>query len=93
MKQFFSLLLFSLRNASGQTAADLAQAHGFHDCFCFLSDAQKHLQQLNALHVNVVHSGNWIPFGHGLLSRKRQLTAVETHHLKKARRADGKKYI
>lgn len=63
-----------LRNASGQTAADLAHAHGFHDCFCFISDAQKHLQQLH---------------GNGLLGRKRQLNVAEAGLMKKARRAEG----
>ncbi|XP_044200194.1 ankyrin repeat domain-containing protein 10a [Thunnus albacares] len=75
-----------LRNASGQTAADLAQAHGFHDCSHFISNAHKHLLQLSGLHVNGAQNGN----GQGLLSkaasRKRLLTATEAGHMKKARR-------
>ncbi|XP_047432717.1 ankyrin repeat domain-containing protein 10-like isoform X2 [Mugil cephalus] len=62
-----------LRNASGQTAADLAQAHGFHDCFCLISDDQKHLHQQSE---------------NSLFSRKRQLAATDARHMKKARRAD-----
>ncbi|KAM6893951.1 ankyrin repeat domain-containing protein 10a [Xenentodon cancila] len=77
-----------LRNASGQTAADLAHAHGFHHCFCFISNAQKHVQRLSALHVNGMQSGQGIAGGQGLLGRKRQLTATEAQHLKKAKRAD-----
>ncbi|KAM4559656.1 ankyrin repeat domain-containing protein 10a [Odontesthes bonariensis] len=69
-----------LRNSSGQTAADLANVHGFHDCFCFISNARTHLQQLSELHVNCVQRGD---------SRKRQLTATEARHMKKARRADA----
>ncbi|XP_028252138.1 ankyrin repeat domain-containing protein 10-like [Parambassis ranga] len=64
-----------LRNASGQTAADLAFAHGFHGCVGFISDAQQHLQQIGS--------------NQGLLSRKRQLVAMDSGHMKKARRADG----
>uniref|UniRef100_A0A3P8SJF6 Ankyrin repeat domain 10a n=1 Tax=Amphiprion percula TaxID=161767 RepID=A0A3P8SJF6_AMPPE len=69
-----------LRNASGQTAADLAHAHGFHDCFCFISNSQKHLQQLR---------GNGAPCGQGMFSRKRQMNIVEAGLMKKARRAEG----
>ncbi|XP_072235425.1 ankyrin repeat domain-containing protein 10a [Leuresthes tenuis] len=78
-----------LRNASGQTAADLAHVHGFHDCFCFISNAGTHLQQLSELHVNCVQRGDSSPCSQGLLSRKRQLTAIEACHMKKARRADA----
>uniref|UniRef100_A0A3Q4HPQ6 Ankyrin repeat domain 10a n=1 Tax=Neolamprologus brichardi TaxID=32507 RepID=A0A3Q4HPQ6_NEOBR len=78
-----------LENASGQTAADLAHAQGFHDCFCFISNAQKHLQQRNE--GNMVQTGGGAPCGLGALSRKRQLAALEAGHLKKAKRADGKK--
>ncbi|XP_005938775.1 ankyrin repeat domain-containing protein 10 isoform X3 [Haplochromis burtoni] len=76
-----------LENASGQTAADLAHAQGFHDCFCFISNAQKHLQQRNE--GNVVQNGGGAPCGLGALSRKRQLAALDAGHLKKAKRADG----
>lgn len=76
--------LFSLRNASGQTAADLAQAHGFHDCFCIISNAQTQLVQLGVLR-------DCAPCGQGQHCRKRQLTQKENHHMKKARRAEGKK--
>lgn len=77
--------LFRLKNASGQTAADLAHAHGFHDCFCIIANAQ------NCLDVGVVQSGNGTPCGRGPLGRKRQLGAVDVGHMKKARGADGKK--
>ncbi|XP_051283254.1 ankyrin repeat domain-containing protein 10 isoform X2 [Dicentrarchus labrax] len=78
-----------LRNASGQTAADLALAHGFHDCFCLISKTQKHLLQLSGLHVNGVQNRNSAPCGQELLSRKRLQTAMDTGHMKKARRADN----
>ncbi|KAM9836270.1 ankyrin repeat domain-containing protein 10a [Aulostomus maculatus] len=78
-----------LRNASGQTAADLAKTHASRDCFHFICDAQKHLLQLNELHVNGVQNGNGAPCGQGLLSRvasrKRLLAASENGHMKKAR--------
>ncbi|XP_041822455.1 ankyrin repeat domain-containing protein 10-like isoform X2 [Chelmon rostratus] len=77
-----------LRNASGQTAADLAHTHGFHDCFSYISKTQKHLLQLNGLHVNGVQNGNSALCGQDLTSRKRLLTGVDTGHMKKARRAD-----
>ncbi|XP_076579170.1 ankyrin repeat domain-containing protein 10a [Chaetodon auriga] len=77
-----------LRNASGQTAADLAHTHGFHDCFRFISKTQKHLLQLNGLHVNGAQNGNSAPCGQDPPSRKRLLTAVDACHMKKARRAD-----
>uniref|UniRef100_A0A3P8P1D1 Ankyrin repeat domain 10a n=1 Tax=Astatotilapia calliptera TaxID=8154 RepID=A0A3P8P1D1_ASTCA len=80
-----------LENASGQTAADLAHAQGFHDCFCFISNAQKHLQQRNE--GNIVQNGGGAPCGLGALSRKRQLAALDAGHLKKAKRADGKKCL
>ncbi|XP_023282824.1 ankyrin repeat domain-containing protein 10-like isoform X2 [Seriola lalandi dorsalis] len=73
-----------LRNASGQTAADLAHAHGFFDCSRFISNAQKQLQQLNTLRV-----GGDTASGQSLLSRKRLLTAVESGHAKRAKRADN----
>uniref|UniRef100_A0A3Q4HFN3 Ankyrin repeat domain 10a n=1 Tax=Neolamprologus brichardi TaxID=32507 RepID=A0A3Q4HFN3_NEOBR len=75
-----------LENASGQTAADLAHAQGFHDCFCFISNAQKHLQQRNE--GNMVQTGGGAPCGLGALSRKRQLAALEAGHLKKAKRTE-----
>lgn len=81
--------LFSLRNASGQTAADLAHAHGFHDCFRFISKTQK----LSGVHVNGVQNGNSGPCGEDLLSRKRLLDAVDTRDMKKARRAESKTFI
>lgn len=77
-----SLFFLSLRNASGQTAADLAHAQGFLDCSHFISDAQKQLQQLNALR------GNGDPAAAG--QRKRLLAAVEPGHVKRAKRADSK---
>ncbi|XP_030604637.1 ankyrin repeat domain-containing protein 10-like [Archocentrus centrarchus] len=78
-----------LKNASGQTAADLAHAHGFHDCFCIISNAQRHLHQRGGLGVSIVPNGNGAPCGQGPLSRKRQLAAVDSGHMKKARGADG----
>ena len=75
------LFLFRLRNASGQTAADLAHAHGFLDSFCFLSKTKKLLQ----LHVRGGPNGESPPCGPGLLSRKRLLTAGDSRDLKKAR--------
>ncbi|GAA6216187.1 ankyrin repeat domain-containing protein 10 isoform X1 [Lates japonicus] len=77
-----------LRNASGQTAADLAHAQGFLDCFRFISNAQKHLLQLSGLHVNGAQGDN-NPCGQGLLGRKRLLNAVDSGHMKRARRADN----
>nr|XP_046238512.1 ankyrin repeat domain-containing protein 10-like isoform X2 [Scatophagus argus] len=73
-----------LRNASGQTAADLAHAHGFHECFCFISKTP-----LNGLEANGVQNANSAPCGRDLLSRKRLLTALDTGHMKKARRVDN----
>lgn len=81
--------LASLRNASGQTAADLAHAHGFLDCFCLISKTKKHLQQFSGLHVNGVQNGNGPPCGQGLLSRKRLLAAADAGHMKKARGPDN----
>uniref|UniRef100_UPI0037E925F2 ankyrin repeat domain-containing protein 10a n=1 Tax=Semicossyphus pulcher TaxID=241346 RepID=UPI0037E925F2 len=77
------------RNASGQTAADLALTHGFHEGFLLLSKTQKHLQQLSGVHVNGEQNGNSAPCGQEVLSRKRLLTAADTGHMKKARRADN----
>nr|XP_020441725.1 ankyrin repeat domain-containing protein 10-like isoform X4 [Monopterus albus] len=77
-----------LRNTSGQTAADLAHAHGFLDCFRFISNAQKHLLQLGGLHVNGEQNGN-APYSQRALSRKRQLTAMDSIHMKKARKAEN----
>lgn len=71
-----------LRNASGQTAADLARAHGFHDCFCVISGAQTQLCQLGVLRDGA-------PCGQGQHYRKRPLPPRESHHPKKARRAEG----
>ncbi|XP_045908919.1 ankyrin repeat domain-containing protein 10a isoform X1 [Micropterus dolomieu] len=78
-----------LRNANGQTAADLAHAHGFQDCVLFISKTQKHLLQLGGLHVNGLQNGNGDPCGPGLLSRKRLMTAVDTGHMKKAKKTDN----
>ncbi|KAK2856704.1 hypothetical protein Q5P01_005439 [Channa striata] len=77
-----------LRNASGQTAADLAHAQGFLGCFRLISSEQKHLLQLSGLHENGEQNGN-TACGQGLFSRKRLLTAGDTGHTKKARRADN----
>lgn len=74
-----ALLLFSLRNISGQTASDLAEAQGFHDCVCLISKTQ-----LRGLPLNSA------PCGQDLHSRKRLLAAMDAGNMKKARRADGK---
>ncbi|XP_028321315.1 ankyrin repeat domain-containing protein 10a [Gouania willdenowi] len=72
-----------LTNASGQTAADLARAHGFHDCFCFISDAERRLHQLNG-------NAYGTPCGQDPPSRKRQqLMALDSNHQKRARRAEA----
>lgn len=76
---------FSLRNASGQTAADLAHAHGFLDCSHFISDAQTQLQQLSALRAN----GDAAAAAAACGQRKRLLAAVEPGHVKRAKRADN----
>ncbi|CAI5637748.1 unnamed protein product [Oreochromis niloticus] len=78
-----------LKNASGQTAADLAHAQGFHDCFCFISNAQKHLHQRSVPEGNVVQNGGGAHCGLDALSRKRQLAALDAGNLKKAKRGDG----
>lgn len=80
----------SLRNASGQTAADLALAHGFHEGFLLLSKTQRHLQQLSGVHLNGEQNGNSTPGGQETHSRKRLLNAAEGGHMKRARRADSK---
>lgn len=82
------VLWFSLRNASGQTAADLAHAKGFLDCFSFISKTKKHLLQLGG-----VHKGNSAPCGQALHSRKRLQTAEDTGHMKKARAAESKTFL
>ncbi|XP_074520980.1 ankyrin repeat domain-containing protein 10a isoform X2 [Halichoeres trimaculatus] len=78
-----------LRNASGQTAADLALAHGFHEGFLLLSKTQKQLQQLSGVHLNGEQNGNSTPGGQEMHSRKRLLHAAEGGHMKRARRADN----
>lgn len=78
-----------LQNASGQTAADLALAHGFHEGFLLLSKTQKHFQQISGVCMNGEQNGNGAPCGQELLSRKRLLNAAEGGHVKRARRADN----
>ncbi|XP_060888135.1 ankyrin repeat domain-containing protein 10a isoform X2 [Labrus mixtus] len=78
-----------LKNASGQTAADLALAQGFQEGFLLLSKTQKHLQQLGGVHLNGEQNGNGAHFGQELLSRKRLLNAAESGHMKRARRSDN----
>ncbi|XP_026219294.1 ankyrin repeat domain-containing protein 10-like [Anabas testudineus] len=77
-----------LRNGSGQTAADLARAHGFLNCFHLIANDQKHEPQVNGLCDSGELNGN-PPCGQALLSRKRLLTAVDSGHTKKARRAEN----
>ncbi|XP_061692241.1 ankyrin repeat domain-containing protein 10a isoform X2 [Syngnathoides biaculeatus] len=73
-----------LRNTSGQTAADLALTHGFHDCLHLISNLQENLRQFSALQTNGERNGN----SPGLLCRKRLQSAFENGQMKKARR-DG----
>lgn len=88
----FSILFFffpnSLQNTSGQTAADLAYAHGFLHCFHLISKSQ-----LRALPVNVVQNGDGAPCGLDLRSRKRLLTSVDSENSKRVRRAGGMSLI
>uniref|UniRef100_A0A3Q3VWJ7 Uncharacterized protein n=1 Tax=Mola mola TaxID=94237 RepID=A0A3Q3VWJ7_MOLML len=78
----------SLRNASGQTAADLAHAHRFHDCFHLISKSQ-----LSGLPVSGAQKENSALCGQELNSRKRLLAAVHTGDMKKVRRADSKTFL
>lgn len=85
--EFHYLLFFpfSLQNTSGQTAADLAYARGFHNCFHLISTSQ-----LRALPVNEVQNGDGASCGLDLRSRKRLLTPVDSENSKRVRRAGGK---
>ncbi|XP_061640589.1 ankyrin repeat domain-containing protein 10a isoform X1 [Phyllopteryx taeniolatus] len=71
-----------LRNTSGQTAADLARTHGFHDCLHLISNLQEHLLQFSGLQSNEGKNG----IAPGLLCRKRLQSAFENGQMKKARR-------
>lgn len=68
----------SLRNSSGQTPADVAQAHGFDDCFDLMVSRSQ-------LHGPSPHQDQ-----HQHHSRKRLLAAMDTERLKKARRVESK---
>lgn len=74
----------SLQNTSGQTAADLAYAHGFLHCFHLI-----YKSQLRALPVNEVQNGDGAPCGLDLRSRKRLLTSADSENSKRVRRAGG----
>ncbi|XP_034533355.1 ankyrin repeat domain-containing protein 10-like [Notolabrus celidotus] len=78
-----------LRNASGQTAADLALTHGFHEGFLLLSKTQKHLQQLSGVHLNGEPNGNSTPGSQEVHGRKRLLNAAESGQMKRARRVEN----
>lgn len=84
-------LLCSLRNASGLTAADLAQAQGFQDCAQLLSNMQNHLNEFcpngapNGLRPQIQAPSLF----NGAPNRKRSLDCMESNHIKKAR-TDGR---
>lgn len=83
-----SIFLFSLRNASGQTAADLAHAHGFLSCSHLIADDHKLQLQASGLCNNGEEKGD-PPCCQALLSRKRLLSAVDSGHAKKTRTAES----
>lgn len=84
-------LSFSLRNNSGQTPADLAQAHGFDDCFhVIMSKSQLCGSESGVNGANGAQIGNGAPCGQHQHSRKRLLTAMDTESMKKARRVESK---
>ena len=80
-------MLYSLRNASGLTAADIAQTQGFQECTQFLLNLQNcHLNcfynngSLNGGHQNIFP--NHVSVG---TNRKRCLEDSEPFGVKKAR--------
>ncbi|KAJ3584641.1 hypothetical protein NHX12_015136 [Muraenolepis orangiensis] len=77
-----------LRSSSGLTAADLAYAQGFWDCFQLLSNAQNHLVQLSRSLAVGALTGSGVPH-HGPLSgvgnRKRLVDELGSICIKKAR--------
>ncbi|XP_048834432.1 ankyrin repeat domain-containing protein 10a isoform X1 [Brienomyrus brachyistius] len=79
-----------LRNASGLTAADLAQAQGFQECAQLLSNMQNHLNEFcpngapNGLRPQIQAPSLF----NGAPNRKRSLDCMESNHIKKAR-TDG----
>lgn len=75
----FTLVLTSLRNSSGQTPADVAQAHGFHDCFDLIVSKKLPLGPEDRLVNHNQHH-----------SRKRLLNATDTERMKKAKKVDRK---
>lgn len=86
-----ALLLSSLRSNSGQTPADLAQAHGFDDCFHVIMSKSQLCGSENG--VNGVQNGNGALCGQHQHSRKRMLTAMDTESMKKARRVESKMFM
>lgn len=80
------LALTSLRNNSGQTPADVAQAHGFHDCFDLLASKCLPHGPENGV-VNRAHFGHSQHQHHG---RKRLLNATDNERMTKARRVERK---
>lgn len=84
-----SLVLTSLRNNSGQTPADVAQAHGFDNCFALIVSKS----QLHGPENGVV---NRAQIGHGQHQnngRKRLLNSMDAEGMKKARRVESKKSL
>lgn len=91
------LLLCSMRNASGLTAADLAHAQGFQECAEILSNAQNFQQNmvqshngafLNGMTQNGGHTQTTIQgrsFLNGMPNRKRSFDGMEANPVKKAR--------
>lgn len=85
---FFFFSLFSLKNSSGQTAADLAYALGFHNCFHLISKSQ-----LRTLPVTEMQNGDGAPCFPEPRGRKRLLASVDSENNKRVRRADGKIHV
>lgn len=80
------LVLTSLRNNHGQTPADVAQAHSFHDCFdLVVSKSLPHGPENEV--VNQAHIGHGQHRQHG---RKRLLNVTDTERMIKARRVERK---
>lgn len=79
----------SLRNNSGQTPADVAQAHGFDNCFALIiSKSQPHGPENGVV--------NRAQIGHGQHQnnvRKRLLNAMDAEGMKKTRRVESKKSL
>lgn len=91
------LWLYSMRNASGLTAADLAYAQGFQECAEVLSNAQNFQQNMTQSHNGVFPNGmtqngshscpalQGRSFLNGIPNRKRSFDGMEANPVKKAR--------